>query len=29
VWAVASALYVILSNRRTGRSLVSSPKAAS
>ena len=28
VWAVASGLYVVLSNRRTGRSLVSQPKGA-
>jgi amino acid transporter len=28
VWAVASGAYVILSNRRTGRSLVSQPKGA-
>jgi amino acid transporter len=28
VWAVASGIYVVLSNRRTGRSLVSQPKGA-
>jgi len=28
VWAVASAAYVVVNNRRTGRSLVASPKAA-
>ncbi|MBV9329828.1 MAG: APC family permease [Chloroflexi bacterium] len=28
VWAVLSAIYVVVSNRRTGRSLVAQPKAA-
>ena len=28
VWGIASGVYVVLSNRRTGRSLVSQPKAA-
>jgi len=28
VWAVASGIYVVMSNRRTGRSLVTQPKAA-
>ena len=27
VWAVASGLYVLISNRRTGRSLITEPKA--
>jgi amino acid transporter len=28
IWAVASAIYVVVSNRRSGRSLVAQPKAA-